>query len=230
MKLKSKLFLPIVILITLTAIISIYLSKKVITDLINGQIQQQETQLYSELEDAVGNQITRLYNSIERITRKATEEATIFSALSPVQDAYRLALKGNIHDENDLKVLEARNALRKFIKPVLDAHKRNTGLEQFHLHFHLPSNRSFLRVWLNGWQIKRNGQKLDVSDDLSPFRAMVVEINQGNHQAIGGIEVGKGGLAIRGVTPITASDGTYLGSNEIFLEFNNALKVRSNFY
>ncbi len=223
--LKTKVFLPVVSVITLAGIAGMYFSSIIITNLINRQVQQQETMLQSEVEETAEKQVAQIYNNIKSISKKALGKSTLFSSLPEVQNAYQLALKGNIHDENDVTLLDARNALRKFIKPVLDAHKRDTALKQFSLHFHLPSSRSLLRVWRDGWQTRRNGIKLDVSDDLSSFRAMVVEINQGSHQAIKGIEVGRGGFVIRGITPITAPDGTHLGSNEVFFGFNDVLKV-----
>lgn len=225
MNLKVKLFIPVVTVITLVALISMYISKTVITDLVKNQIQQKENLLLSEIEETAVNHITRIYNNIDRIAKKALGEATLFSTLPQVQDAYRVALGGDIHNERDSASLEGRKLLREFIKPVIEAHKRDTGLDQCKLHFHLPSNRSLLRVWREGWQINRDGRKLDVSDDLSSFRSMVVEINQGNHQALKGIEVGRGGLVIRGITPITAPDGAHLGSNEIFFPFKSLLNV-----
>jgi len=225
MKLKSKLLFPVVIVITLAAITGIYLSDKILTDLINDQIQQQDAILYSELKESATNQIAEIHKSVERIGDKALGEATIFSTLPQVQEAYQLALKGDIHDENDITLLEARNVLRKFIKPLLYAHKRDTGLEQLSLHFYLPSNRSLLRVWRDGWQIERNGKRVDLSDDLSPSRPMLTQINQGDHKALKGVEVGGEGFMIRGITSITAPDGTHLGSNEVFFGFNDLLKV-----
>jgi len=223
--LKTKLFLPVVIVITLTAIVSMYFSKTAIENLMNLQIRQQEAVLQSEIKKIAEKQIGIIYNNINRIGKKALGQATLFSSLPQVQDAYQLALTGNIYDENDARLLKARNELRKFIKPILKAHKRDTGSEQFKLHFHLPSNRSFLRVWRDGWQTRRDGKKLDISDDLSSFRAMVVEINKGDHRTLKGIEVGRGGFVIRGIVPIAAPDGTHLGSNEVFFGFDNLLRM-----
>jgi len=225
MKLRSKLFIPVIIFITLTAIGSVYFSQTIITRLVNHQIQRQEALLQSEIDNTAKKQIARIYNIINRIGKKALGQATLFSNLPGIQEAYLLALKGNIHDEKDATLLKARNALREYIKPVLKAHKRDTGSNQFKLHFHLPSNRSLLRVWRDGWQTKRAGKKLDISDDLSSFRAMVVEINQGNHKALKGIEIGRGGFVIRGIVPITSQDGRHLGSNEVFFGFDKLLKV-----
>ncbi|MBF0200479.1 MAG: CZB domain-containing protein [Desulfamplus sp.] len=221
--LKAKLLIPIVFVIILSVLSSIYFTDKIIGELVNGQMEQFDEQISSSIEENAQTQIAMVYGHIDTIAEKALGEATAFSVLPDVIKAYQLALTGNINDEKDPLLLDARNRLRAFMKPILEAHRKNTGLDQFSLHFHLPSSRSLLRVWRDGWQTLRNGKKLDVSDDLSSFRSMVVDINSGPHQAIKGIEVGRGGFVIRGITPVTAPDGTHLGSNEVFFAFKTLL-------
>ncbi|HKK33236.1 MAG TPA: methyl-accepting chemotaxis protein, partial [Desulfomicrobiaceae bacterium] len=99
-----------------------------------------------------------------------------------------------------------------------------TGAENFKIHFHTSSGRSLARLWRNGWQAKRNGQKVDISDDLTSFRKTVVEINQGSHTALTGIEIGRGGFALRGLAPITGPEDEHLGSCEVLLPFAEILK------
>ncbi len=61
--------------------------------------------------------------------------------------------------------------------------------------FHLPPATSFLRLH----QLDRFG------DDLSSFRFTVLAANQ-QHQPIAGLEVGRGGLGVRGVVPVSYQD------------------------
>lgn len=66
---------------------------------------------------------------------------------------------------------------------------------------------------------------LRISDDISSFRKTVIQINQGKHSPIKGIEVGRGGFAVRGLAPITSAKGKHLGSNEVLLSINALLKT-----
>jgi len=78
-------------------------------------------------------------------------------------------------------------------------------------HFHLPNVRSLLRVW-------RDQQS--ESDDLSDFRSTVVQVNQVPHRPVQGIEIGRGGFAIRGIAPIGTGEGRHLGSVEYLGDFD----------
>ncbi|WGW02600.1 methyl-accepting chemotaxis protein [Tropicibacter oceani] len=85
----------------------------------------------------------------------------------------------------------------------------STGVAQFQ--FHTPQAVSILRV--------HNPEKY--GDDLSEFRQMVVQTND-TSQPLSGLERGRAGLGIRGVSPVT-DDGEHLGSVEIGLAFDSAL-------
>ena len=102
--------------------------------------------------------------------------------------------------------------------PYAAGYSNRTGNKDFKAHFHLKSNRSFARIWRKGWQAKRNGQKVDISDDLSGFRQTVVQINKA-HKPISGIEIGRGGFVVRGLQPIVGPGGTHLGSVEYMTGF-----------
>ncbi|MBU4243665.1 MAG: HAMP domain-containing protein, partial [Proteobacteria bacterium] len=72
-------------------------------------------------------------------------------------------------------------------------------------------------------QIRRDGQWVDVSDDLSGFRSTVIDVNR-NRKAVQGIEPGSGGFTIRGLAPVTGPDDTHLGSVEVLIDFDGILK------
>lgn len=75
------------------------------------------------------------------------------------------------------------------------------GIKQFQ--FHLPPATSFFRVHKPG----------KFGDDLSAFRNTVIQANQ-QKKDITGIEVGRGGLGLRVVVPISKKNGEHLGSVE----------------
>ncbi len=93
-----------------------------------------------------------------------------------------------------------RAELNRLLQPVYQELKRY-GVKQFH--FHLPDNRSFLR--LHAPQL--------YGDDLSDFRATVVYVNT-THRPIGGFEEGISSNGFRFVFPLRQA-GEYLGSVEI---------------
>ena len=68
-------------------------------------------------------------------------------------------------------------------------------------------------------QTKKDGQWIDISDDISSFRKTVMEVNQAK-KPVKGIEPGRGGFAIRGVVPIKSDQGKPLGSAEVLIDFN----------
>ncbi len=225
MKLRTKVFVPVAILVLLTGTVGLFFVNKTVNDLIERQVANTEEKMWSTLEKNAKSEIQRIYSEIGKFGNKGKGEATFFTRLPQVLDAYELAMRGNIDDENDPTVQAARQQLRQLFKDIVPAYRRDTGLPDLTLHFHLKNNRSFMRVWRDGWQVKRNGKKYDISDDLSSFREMVVTINQGDHRPLHGIEVGRGGFVIRGVTPITNDAGQHLGSNEVYFKFNEILDI-----
>ncbi|RLD54155.1 MAG: hypothetical protein DRJ05_15195, partial [Bacteroidetes bacterium] len=90
--------------------------------------------------------------------------------------------------------------------------KTNTGIDA-RIHYHLPPARSFIRCWSE----KRG-------DDISGFRKTVLQVSK-THKAVKGIETGRGGFVIRGVSPIMSDSNTYLGSVEVFFEINKVVEL-----
>lgn len=72
--------------------------------------------------------------------------------------------------------------------------------------FHLPPATSFLRLHA----LDRYG------DDLTSFRQTVVDANQ-KREITAGVEIGRGGLGVRGVVPVTYQ-GQHLGTFEIGMD------------
>lgn len=77
--------------------------------------------------------------------------------------------------------------------------------------FHLPPATSFLRLH----QLDQYG------DDLSSFRSTVVAANA-EKKPIAGIEIGRGGLGVRGVVPVNYQ-GTHTGTVEFGLNIDQTL-------
>ena len=156
--------------------------------------------------------------AIQDTEAQALGQAALFSRLPEVEQAYTLAATGEMEDERSPQSQAARELLRNFISPFQRGYVDAIGAPM-NIHFHLPTANSLVRTWRDGYQVTRDGERIDVSDDLSGFRQTVLDINTGSHDPITGIELGKGGLVIRGLMPITGANGAHLGSVEGFFDF-----------
>ena len=225
MKIRNKFMLPVIGAIAVLAIIGTIALVYSVNNLVATQKEHATTFADDMFVDNLRGEADDIIQNINRIAKRGLEQATMFSFLPAVQEAYQLALLGDIDDETDLSVQQARENLREEIGPVVKNFMKQTGVSDLRLHFHLPNNRSLLRTWRDGWQAMRNGKKVDISDDLSSFRNSVITVNQGDHQPVTGIEIGRGGFVIRGVAPVTSSNGQHLGSCEVFFSFNSLFNV-----
>ena len=145
-----------------------------------------------------------------QIERYCLSHAALFSQSPEVQAAFTLAHSGDISNPDDPQAQAARAALRETFTPIMAGFNQFMGDTRYGLHFHLPNGRSLLRVW---------NTKQESSDDISSFRKTVLDINQGDHAAIQGVEVGRGGFVIRGLAPVTGPQGEHLGSVEMLSQY-----------
>uniref|UniRef100_B8DRN3 Methyl-accepting chemotaxis sensory transducer with Pas/Pac sensor n=2 Tax=Nitratidesulfovibrio TaxID=2802295 RepID=B8DRN3_NITV9 len=214
MGIRQKLFLPFALSVLLLGGGAYWFLAGELTDLKGVFLRQ--------MARAKANEVSQ---SVELLAAQALEQAALFSQLPAVQAAYATALSGRIDDEKDPMAQQAREALRRELAAHLASFEAVTG-RKFKLHFHLPNGRSLVRLWSKK-QIKRDGQDIDVSDDISSFRKTVMDVNR-TGQPMKGIEVGRGGFDIRGVSPVKGADGKQIGSVEVLIEFAPLLKIASS--
>ncbi len=198
------------------------LLNRTVTELTLEEVKSTKELNQVALEAKAHNKIAEIYRSLDQAGNEALKQASFFSRMPEVVAAYEKAATGNINNESDPQVQLAREDLRRHLAPIVAGYRENTGAKEFKLHFHLTNARSLARIWREGRQTKRNGKKFDVSDDISSFRKSVVTINK-QHSPLSGIEVGRGGFAIRGLTTIQDSYGKHLGSNEVLLSFGDVI-------
>lgn len=160
---------------------------------------------------SANEKVAEIVISEKRIASKMLTEAALFSNADAVQSAYQVAHTGDIKDEKDIKMEEARGHLRTYFNSIENGYKSVNNGKNFRIHFHMPSIRSLLRLWK---------PKQNKSDDLSSFRNTVQTISQGTHTPIAGIEIGRGGFAIRGIAPVKSESGGYLGSVEVLSSYD----------
>jgi len=118
---------------------------------------------------------------------------------------------------NDGKIKEAlrlndRELAIESLKHLSANLKSSTPFKNVKIHLHTKNNKSFVR----SWKLNKYG------DDLSSFRASVVQVNSSN-RVVNTFEVGKAGLSIRSVAPIS-SNGIHLGSLEFMQGLNSVAK------
>jgi len=224
MKIRGKLVVPLLSIVVISILLTIF----AVNTSVNNLVEDQEASFLDYAQSVLTAQAearkNSIYTSMAEQGAKALELTSFFTRHPGVLEAYRLALTGDINNETDPTVQQARQQLRLQMAPFIAGYKELNGVDAFSIHFHLPNARSFARLWRDGWNATRNGQRVDVSDDLSSFRQTVVEINQGDHKPLTGIEVGRGGFALRGLAPISGARGNHLGSCEVLASFNDVLK------
>lgn len=225
MKIRTKFILPVSLTIIIFTLATLAAVQFTVGGLVSDQKEAFSDYARDNLSAKANERKAIIYKSIDQFGQKALAQASLFSEIPDVQHAYRLALSGDIGDEADAQAQQAREFLRAQMAPYIDGYKKQTGSQEFKLHFHLPNGRSLVRLWRDGWQTKRDGKKLDISDDISSFRNTVLEINSGSHKPLTGIEVGRGGFALRGLSAVSDSDGTHLGSCEVLLPFSELLEA-----
>ena len=170
--------------------------------------------------DFVSNKAEDIAATIDYSSETALGIASLFSKIPVVIKAFEIAHTGNIDDESDPKCHEARLFLRKELSTFLDGYSSSIN-KKLKLHFHLPNAHSLVRLWRDK-QTKRNGKWVDLSDDISSFRNTVLDVNK-TGKYVKGIELGRGGFAIRGVAPIRSTNGKQLGSVEVLISYKSIL-------
>ncbi len=225
MKIRGKFVIPITIMVVLATVLVVFYTSRVVRDIV-----YENEKVFSDYSESVyHNQAVKLQESLQAtihgISDRALELASVYATYPEVDTAYRMALLGNLEDEADEEMQSAREYLRKVMAPSIAGYKRSTGKKELKVHFHTPNGRSLTRLWRDGWQAKRDGKKVDISDSLTSFRQTVIDINNpvGGHKPIAGIEVGRGGFAIRGLAPISSMGGDHVGSVEVLLPFSDAI-------
>ncbi len=138
-------------------------------------------------------------NKISSISNATLLTSSMYANFSSVKWAYSVYNQtGNLDS--------ARSIIKRNVMSIINGVKNDVGFEQ-KVHFHIPPATSLFRSWTD-----KNG------DDLSSFRQSVLDISK-NHKPVKTIEVGRGGLVIRGIAPIFDKKNNYVGSVETFFPF-----------
>jgi methyl-accepting chemotaxis protein len=218
MNIRSKLLIPIIGSILVIGAVLFFVISSQLARISEVQLETSRNQFTATVEHAMESNIDLIYNTIDGISNQALEISSLFAAAPEVLSAYRIAHSGDINDPYSPESQQARELLRAYIRPYWESFKLYHPETQFSVHFHLSSIRSLMRTWRDGWQATVDGQRVDISDDLSGFRNTIIAAARPPHNPVKGIEVGRGGFVIRGLTPVF--DGAeFLGTVEMYYTF-----------
>ncbi len=209
MSLRSKFVLPLFITVVVMGLAGGLLIRSQLTDF--------QAQLLRSIAEEKSREVETAINTL---ARQGLEKAALFSRRTDVIQAFEQAHLGNLENENDPLLQRAREDLRALLADDLSGFKDISG-KAMQLHFHLPPARSLVRLWREK-QTKRNGEWVDISDDLSSFRQTVLQVNA-EGKPLQGVEVGSGGFAIRGIAPVLDAGGKQLGSVETLESFESVI-------
>ena len=216
MRIKSKILLPSIGALVLLA-----------AGLVLFSLQNSRQVAEREIEKTIAGKFSNMETGIALTADQALQHAALFGRLPAVTSIYETLASADIDDPADPTVQAGRMGLRAVIQPYLDGISPIVGAGGYKLHFHLPNSRSFLRAW----RATNQTSGTDLSDDISGFRPTVIDVNRAPHPMLKGIEVGRGGFAIRGLAPVTGPGGEHLGSVEMLADFNSvtsSLKTSDN--
>ena len=222
MKISTKFILPTICIVTLAFLIIAVFTGKAVKRLVELETNQAYDRMLEVADNSAKDTCALVKENISKLSSKALNDATIFSAQPEVISAYKLANNGAIDDEADPTVQKAREQLREYMGSINNKYESYSSKSKLEIHFHLSNSRSLLRSWRSR-QTKRDGKWIDISDDLTSFRQSVVEANK-SAKSVKGIEVGRGGFAIRGIVPVIDESGTQLGTCESLESFNAVVK------
>ncbi|MCF8366132.1 MAG: methyl-accepting chemotaxis protein [Bacteroidales bacterium] len=194
LSIRNKFLIPTaIVMLAIIGTISFYASKRV-------DLRKDEKALYNS--EKIRKNLT---DEIAQISEFAKVIASLIANEEAVQSAYEMA------DES-----AARKYLRAHLKNQFDALRVNTFEgNEMRIHFHKAPATSLLREW-------RPEGDGDGGDDLSSFRNSVLKVSR-TGRSVSGIEIGRGGLVIRGISPII-KNGVVIGSVENFYNLEDVLK------
>jgi methyl-accepting chemotaxis protein len=158
---------------------------------VNNNFQKTLTSNSLNESQLLGAEIKVLQKELET---KSLSIVTLVATNTEVIEAYSLGDKLAIH-----------NSLKPIADKIMTQMNTSMDVANLRLHFHIAPARSLYRTWTDQWD-----------DDLSSFRHTVNQVIQ-TGIPIMGIELGKGGMVIRGVHPIKVNNKT-VGSVEMYFQ------------
>ena len=151
--------------------------------------------------------VNSLVDDLER--RELAQLKNLFTGRLETLRSFAVTMAAYVANEPEVREAMAsgdRPRLLQLTRAPYRAAESVVAIPQFQ--FHVPPATSFLRVH----------DPAQFGDDLAPFRHTVVAANE-EKRPIGGLEIGRAGLGMRGVVPVTSID-RHLGTVEFGLDLD----------
>lgn len=219
MSVKYKILLTVSAILLATLVLGYLSVSSIIVSMISDDSRRINEEMNKKWQVQGGELIEKYNNLVDMYKEMAVNYAGFYVNDPVVHQAYTVADGGDLTDPYDSATRRAREILKKHFREIISPEE----ISGFRLHFHTRNYRSLARIWLDNWQTEINGERVDITDDISEFRNTVKTVKE-NRVKVAGVEVGKEGLVVRGVCPVTAADGEYLGSVEYLWPFSEVLK------
>lgn len=151
-------------------------------------------------------QVNTLKDEENRSIEASVNTAQVLLETATIHYQQMAHLVANMPDVQEAVSKKDRNRLLDKFLPVFNSLKENFGIAQFH--FHVPPAVSLVRLH----------DPVHFGDDISKERKTVVQV-EATKKGVRGIEIGLGGVGLRGVEPIFYK-GNYVGS----IDFGGGIK------
>ena len=157
----------------------------------------QEKELVETKRIALKDIIEKIQTDVDETAALAASRAVMFATIPSIVEAFRKEDREWLIDQ--MKVMFAKQKQKYFMSE---------------LQFHKAPAKTFLRIHKEG----------GYGEDLSGFRKSVVLANE-EKRSQQGLELGRAGLGIRGVVPISDDEG-HIGSMEFVFTMKNIIKIK----
>ena len=226
MAIKFKILAVVSFVLVASFLLGWYLVNINISLIVESESSMVNDEMLSKWQTESKAVFTRYYKLVDIYKDLAVREAAMLVNDQNVLDAYAIANKGDLENENDPASKKARAILKKTFESKLQGLDKFGNIENYKIHFHTKNVRSLARIWRRGWQTHRDGIEVDITDDISAFRDTIRMVKETN-EAVSGIEVGRGGFVLRGICPINSPGGEYLGSVEFLMPLSEVTRSLS---
>ena len=217
--LKKQLLIVTLASIILTSILLIGVSLYIFKNDAENSLKIAESEQKDDYEYIIQSREKGFFKQLEQTMAANARVAGMFSGNQKILDVYEALGNLDIYDETSQVAKDARSSIKSVTNKMIEtmAYKNKNIVK---IHYHTRNAKSLARTWRSDWQTKKDGKKVDISDDLSSFRKSVLAVNSQKKDILG-VEVGRSGLAIRSLTPLNNEEGDHLGSVEAFSSFND---------
>ncbi|MBP7654369.1 bacteriohemerythrin, partial [Candidatus Dependentiae bacterium] len=159
------------------------------------------------LKNGIVQKKTDIEKNINYLAYSAKVIAGCFAGQTFVEEAYN-----NYYSTKNFE--SSYEILKQHFSKIQNILENTVEYKPAQIHFHLPPAQSFFRSWTTK----------NIGEDLSSFRETILKSNS-EKTVVEGIEVGRGGLVIRGIVPVKSLDGRHLGSVEAMFDINFLIKL-----